>query len=91
MNGDRIAMSQRERDRLRVMAPVLGKKRTQAEAGRLMGLCARQVRRIHRRLERRGTPASSTDCVAFPRIGAETRTCVGRRSRFTAARCPTST
>ena len=25
MNGDRIAMSQRERDRLRVMAPVLGK------------------------------------------------------------------
>ena len=54
MNGDRIAMSQRERDRLRVMAPVLGKKRTQAEAGRLMGLCARQVRRIHRRLEKEG-------------------------------------
>jgi len=54
MNGDRIAMSQRERDRLRVMAPVLGKKRTQAEAGRLMDLCARQVRRIQRRLEKEG-------------------------------------
>jgi hypothetical protein len=54
MNGDRIAMSQRERDRLRVMAPVLGGKRTQAEAGRLIGLCARQVRRIQRRLEKEG-------------------------------------
>jgi transposase-like protein len=54
MNGDRIAMSQRERDRLKVMAPVLGKKRTQAEAARLMGLCARQVRRIQRRLEKVG-------------------------------------
>jgi len=54
MNGDRIAMSQRERDRLKVMAPVLGKKRTQAEAGRLMDLCARQVRRIQRRLEKEG-------------------------------------
>jgi hypothetical protein len=36
------------------MAPVLGNKRTQAEAGRLMGLCARQVRRIQRRLEKEG-------------------------------------
>ncbi len=36
MNGDRIAMSQRERDRLKVMAAVVKGERTQAEAGRLL-------------------------------------------------------
>lgn len=54
MNGDRIAMSARERDRLKVMAPVLEGQRTQAEAARLMILCVRQVRRIQRRLEKEG-------------------------------------
>jgi hypothetical protein len=54
MNGDRIAMSVRERDRLKVMAPVFEGKRTQAEAARLMGLCVRQVRRLRRRLEAEG-------------------------------------
>ena len=54
MNGDRIAMSVRERDRLKVMAPVLDGKRTQVEAARLMGLCVRQVRRLQRRLEQDG-------------------------------------
>jgi len=54
MNGDRIAMSVRERDRLKVMSAVLEGKRTQAEAGRLVDLCVRQVRRIQRRLEKEG-------------------------------------
>jgi transposase len=54
MNGDRIAMSQRERDRLRVMSAVLEGQRTQAEAARLMDLCVRQVRRVQRRLEEEG-------------------------------------
>jgi len=54
MNGDRIEMSQRERDCLKVMAPVLEGKRTQAEAARLLKRCVRQVRRIQRRLEKEG-------------------------------------
>jgi hypothetical protein len=54
MSGDRIEMSQRERDRLKVMSRVLEGKRTQAEAARLMGLCVRQVRRLERRLEQEG-------------------------------------
>ena len=54
MNGDRIAMSHRERDRLKVMSPVLEGKRTQAEAARLMNLCVRQIRRLQRRLEQEG-------------------------------------
>ena len=51
---DRIEMSQRERDILKVMSLVLTKERTQAEAGRLLGYCVRQVRRIQRRLEKEG-------------------------------------
>lgn len=47
-------MSQAERDRLKVMSLVLKGQRTQAEAGRLLGLSARQVRRIQRRLEAQG-------------------------------------
>lgn len=54
MNGDRIEMSQRERDRLKVMASVLEGKRTQPEAARLLKRCVRQVRRIQRRLEDEG-------------------------------------
>lgn len=54
MNGDRVAMSQRERDRLKMMAPVLEGERTQAEAARLLKLCVRQVRRVQRRLEQDG-------------------------------------
>jgi Helix-turn-helix domain len=54
MEKDRIAMSQRERDVLKVMELVLGKQRTQVEAGRLLGLCTRQIRRIVRRLESEG-------------------------------------
>jgi len=51
---DRIEMSQRERDVLKVMSLVLTNQRTQVEAARLLGCSVRQVRRIRRRLEREG-------------------------------------
>ncbi|MFA6135233.1 MAG: ISNCY family transposase, partial [Phycisphaerae bacterium] len=54
MEGDRIEMSQRERDRLKVMAAVLEGRRTQREASRLLKRCVRQVRRVQRRLEVEG-------------------------------------
>ena len=54
MDKDRIAMSQAERDRLKVMASVLTRQRTQAQAARLLGRSVRQVRRIQRRLEGEG-------------------------------------
>ena len=47
-------MSQRERDRLKVMAAVVKGERTQAEAARLLKRGVRQVRRIQRRLEAEG-------------------------------------
>jgi hypothetical protein len=57
MEGDRIEMSQRERDRLKVMSPVLQGKRTQREAARLLNLSERQVRRIQRKLQIEGDGA----------------------------------
>jgi hypothetical protein len=54
MDGDRIEMSQRERDRLKVMSSVLDGKRTQAEAARLCGVTDRTIRRWQRRLEAEG-------------------------------------
>jgi transposase len=54
---DRIPMSQRERDTLKVMAPVLQGERTQAEAARLLGLSVRQVRRLQRKLQADGDTA----------------------------------
>jgi len=57
MNEDRIEMSQRERDRLKVMAPVLSNERTATEAARLLELSVRQVRRLRRRLEAGGDAA----------------------------------
>lgn len=51
MNEDRIEMSQRERDRLKMMSPVLEGRRTQAEAARLLGVTDRTIRRWQRRLE----------------------------------------
>lgn len=57
MNEDRIEMSQRERDRLKVMSLVSQGKRTQVEAGRLLDLTPRQIRRIQRRLESQGDVA----------------------------------
>ena len=52
--GDRILMSDRDRDVLKVMAPVLTGDRTQVEAARLLGKSVRQVRRLQRRLELEG-------------------------------------
>ena len=43
---NRVEMSQRERDVLKVMQPVLNGQRTQVEAARLLRLSTRQVRRI---------------------------------------------
>jgi hypothetical protein len=54
---NRVAMSQRERDVLKMMQPVLEGKRTQAEAARLLKLTTRQVRRIQRKLESEGDTA----------------------------------
>ena len=54
MSEDWIAMSQRERDVLKVMGPVLSGQRTQAEAARLLEKSERQIRRIQRRLEAEG-------------------------------------
>src|SRR3954453_9918904 len=54
---DRIPMSQRERDVLKIMHAVLSGERTQAEAARLLRLSTRQVRRLQRKLEAHGDPA----------------------------------
>jgi hypothetical protein len=54
---DRIAMSQRERDVLTILSPVLQGERTQAEAAHLLGLSVRQVRRLQRKLEAGGAAA----------------------------------
>jgi transposase len=54
MNPDRIAMSQRDRDTLTVLRPVLDGLRSQAEAARLLGKSTRQVRRMVARLKDEG-------------------------------------
>jgi transposase len=54
VRGDRIEMSQRERDRLKVMSLVQAEERTQSEAARLLGVTDRTIRRWQRRLEDEG-------------------------------------
>jgi Helix-turn-helix domain len=54
---DRIAMSQRERDRLAVLRTVVAGERTQVEAARLLKLSVRQVRRLAGKLEAEGDGA----------------------------------
>jgi hypothetical protein len=54
---DRIEMSQRERDVLKAMQPVLSGERTQAQAAALLGVSVRQVRRLQRKLEAGGDEA----------------------------------
>jgi hypothetical protein len=49
-----MAMSQRERDVLKVMASVRHGQRTQVEAARLLALTQRQIRRLARRLACQG-------------------------------------
>lgn len=57
MSEDRLEMSQRERDVLKVMGAVLSGKRTKKEAARLLRRSVRQVRRLARRLEAVGDGA----------------------------------
>jgi len=52
--GDRIEMSQRERDRLKVLHGVSEGQFTQAKAAQLLGLTVRQVRRLQERLDQHG-------------------------------------
>ena len=54
---DLVAMSQRERDVLKVMQGVLDGKRTQADAARLLRRSVRQLRRVQRKLEAGGDEA----------------------------------
>jgi Winged helix-turn helix len=54
---DRIPMSQKERDVLKILHGLLQGERTQAETARLLGLSTRQVRRIRRKLEDGGDAA----------------------------------
>lgn len=54
---DRIEMSQRERDVLKVVQSVLDGKRSQSEAARLLDLSPRQVRRLQQKLAARGDGA----------------------------------
>ena len=51
---DRIEMSQRERDVLKVVQGVLDGKRSQSEAARVLDLSTRHVRRLQQRLEAEG-------------------------------------
>ncbi len=51
---DRIEMSQREQDRLRVLHDLKKRRLSQAKAAELLGLTARQVRRLQKRLVERG-------------------------------------
>ena len=55
--GDRIPMSQRERDRLRVLHSVLDGQRTGVEAARLLDLTPRHVYRLVLRLQQGGDAA----------------------------------
>jgi len=57
LSPDRIIMSQKERDVLKIMHAVLRGERTQAEAARLLAKSTRQVRRILRRLQAGGDAA----------------------------------
>src|SRR5271166_83811 len=57
METERIALSQRERDRLRVLHEVQQRHLTQTEAGRRLQLSDRQVRRLLRRVRKQGDQA----------------------------------
>jgi Helix-turn-helix domain len=57
LTPDRIPMSQKERDVLKIIHGVVNGERSQAEAARLLRLSVRQVRRIQRKLEAKGDQA----------------------------------
>jgi hypothetical protein len=54
LTPDRIAMSQKERDVLKILSAVLRGERSQAEAARLLDLSTRQVRRLQLKLQAGG-------------------------------------
>src|SRR6185295_19158006 len=54
VEGDRIDMSQRERDRARVLRDVKEGRFSQAKAAQLLKLSVRQVRRLQRRWREKG-------------------------------------
>jgi hypothetical protein len=62
--GDRIAMSQRERDRLRVLQDVKEGRYTQVKAAELLKLTVRQVRRLQRAGAAKERRRSSMACAA---------------------------
>jgi Winged helix-turn helix len=57
LSTDRIPMSQKERDVLKILHGVIDGQRTQAQAAHLLKLSIRQVRRIQRKLEAGGDQA----------------------------------
>src|SRR5215470_15076477 len=57
LTPDRIPMSQKERDVLKILHAVLRGERTQAEAARLLDKSTRQIRRLQRRLQAGGDAA----------------------------------
>ena len=57
LSPDRIPLSQKERDVLKIMHAVLRGERTQAEAAPLLDKSTRQVRPIQRRLQAGGIAA----------------------------------
>ena len=61
--GGRIEMSQRERDRLKVLHTTREGQRARAEAARLPRLTTRQVRRLLRRPPTAGMPPWPTACA----------------------------
>jgi Helix-turn-helix domain len=56
-NPDRIPMSQKERDVLKILHAVQSGDRSQAEAARLLDLSTRQLRRLQRKLQAHGDQA----------------------------------
>jgi hypothetical protein len=57
LSADRITMSQKERDVLKILHSVVQKERSQADAAHLLGFSTRHIRRLQRRLEADGDQA----------------------------------
>ncbi len=68
MEPERIALSQRERDRLKVLHEVEQKHVTQVEAGRRLDVTDRQIRRLLVRLHRTAMARWCTGCGDSPGV-----------------------
>jgi len=71
METERIALSQRERDRLRVLHEVKREQLTQSEAARRLKISKRHIR----------TPRHGSELADFWRMGAALRTSFGALHR----------